>query len=261
MSVLLSDEQGPVATWTINRPDKLNALNAEVMQGLRALLAGIEARPLAERPRAVVLTGAGDKAFVAGADIQAMSKLSVAEARQFSELGQLLARELEEASFPIIAAVNGFALGGGCELALTTDFIFASENARFGQPEINLGLIPGFGGTRRLAERVGIGWARRLIYSGEIVGAARAAELGLCDCVVPASDLLSAAQALANQIATKAPLAVGAAKRSILRGLRSDPTQAADFETLAFAGLFGSEDAREGMSAFLDKRPATFKAQ
>src|SRR5690606_17567200 len=153
-----------------------------------------EARAPADRPRAVVLTGASDRAFVAGADIAEMAGLSVDEARRFSEAGQRLGRQMEEASFPILAAVNGFALGGGCELALCTDFILASDKARFGQPEVNLGLIPGFGGTIRLAERVGIGWARRLIYTGEIIDAARALELGLVDMVVPPNELLPTAR-------------------------------------------------------------------
>jgi enoyl-CoA hydratase len=258
LSTLEIIEVGRVVTVTIQRPDKLNALNAEVLAELTEGFSELEARPVDRRPRAAILTGAGDRAFVAGADIVEMAALSVADARRFSESGQRLGRLMEEASFPILAAVNGFALGGGCELALCADFIFASDRARFGQPEVNLGLLPGFGGTVRLAERIGVGWARRLIYTGEIVDANRAVELGLVDAVVPADRLLAAAHELAQQIATKPPLAVAAAKRSILRGRRLDPTAAADHESLAFAGLFGSQDVHEGLEAFLAKRTAEF---
>jgi enoyl-CoA hydratase len=258
MTTLLTEELGGIATLTLHRPDRLNALNTALLGELSAYFAALEARPVPDRPRAVVLTGSTDKAFVAGADIQEMSGLSVNEARRLSEAGQSLGRLMEESSAPVIAAVNGFALGGGCELALCCDLILASDRARFGQPEVNLGLIPGFGGTIRLAERVGVGWARRLIYTGEVIDAARAAELGLVDQVVPAAELLNTAHALARQIAQKAPLAVAAAKRSLLRGRRSDPAQAADHETLTFAALFGSADAKEGLESFLAKRSAEF---
>jgi enoyl-CoA hydratase len=258
VSTLRITEDDHVVTVTIHRPDKLNALNAAVLDELSAVFGELEGRTSEQRPRAVILTGSGDRAFVAGADIAEMSALTVADARRFSEKGQHLGRRMEEASFPVLAAVNGFALGGGCELALCTDYILASDRARFAQPEVNLGLIPGFGGTLRLAERVGVGWARRLIFTGETLDAARAAELGLVDAVVPAEQLLSSALELARQIAAKPPLAIAAAKRNILRGLRLDRTAATDQESLAFASLFASHDVREGLEAFLSKRPAEF---
>jgi len=161
----------------------------------------------------------------------------------------------------VLAAVNGFALGGGLELALACDLILAAESARFGQPEVNLGLIPGFGGTVRLAERVGIGWARRLLYTGELLGANQAVKLNLADAVFPDPELMQSARELADRIASKPPLAIGAAKRSLLRALRAGAELAADFETQAFAGLFASEDAAEGMLAFVSKREARFSGR
>lgn len=261
MSTLIVVEDGAIATVTIHRPDRLNALNAEVLEELAKLFQALERRASDHRPRVVVLTGAGDRAFVAGADISEMSGLSVAEARAFSERGQRLGRIMEESSFPIIAAVNGFALGGGCELALACDLIVASERARFGQPEVTLGLIPGFGGTLRLASRVGVPWARRLLFTGEIVDAQRAAELGLVDIVAAPEQLLNRAMELARSIADKAPLAVAASKRSLLRSQRADPTTALDHETLAFSSLFASADAQEGLQAFLAKRPPRFSGR
>lgn len=258
---LLIEEEGGVATLTLHRPDKLNALNAELLTALYVQVSSLEARPRASRPRALIITGSGERAFVAGADVAEMSELTSAEARQFSQLGQRLARALDEASFPSLAAVNGFALGGGCELALCCDLILAAERARFGQPEVNLGLMPGFGATLRLAARVGIGRARRLLYTGEQLDAAAALELGLVDAVFPDGELMSAARGLARGIASKAPLAVAACKRSLLRAQSSDPTTAADYESEAFGGLFASADGREGMDAFLSKRTPRFTAQ
>jgi enoyl-CoA hydratase len=209
----------------------------------------------------VIITGQGDKAFVAGADIAAMADFEPSAARQLSALGQRLGRLLDEASFAVLAAVNGFALGGGCELALCADLILASDRARFGQPEINLGLIPGFGGTLRLARRVGLGWANRLVLTGEPVDAARALELGLCDAVFPHAELLEQTRELASRIAAKPPLAIAGARRSLLRARSTDPTTASDFETETFAGLFASADAREGMRAFLEKRAPAFRGK
>lgn len=261
MNTLRVTETERVVTVTIHRPDKLNALNAEVLEELATLFEELDQRVADQRPRSAVLTGSGDRAFVAGADIAELSALSVSDARRFSEKGHRLGRTMEEATFPIIAAVHGFALGGGCELALCADFIFASTRARFGQPEVNLGLIPGFGGTARLAERVGVGWARRLIYTGEILDAARAAELGLVDAVVPSEQLLATATALAREISTKPPLAIATAKRCIYRSRSLDPSSAADQESLAFSGLFASHDVGEGLEAFLEKRPAAFNGR
>ena len=258
---LLSTRDGAVAVLTLNRPDRMNALDAEQLQALTDAVAHFEAEPVETRPRALIITGQGDKAFVAGADIAGMLGKDPAAARHFSELGQRLGRALDEASFAVLAAVNGFALGGGCELALCADLIVASERARFGQPEINLGLIPGFGGTRRLAQRVGLGHANRLILTGEAIDATRALAIGLADAVVPHAELMAKTLELAQKIAVKPALAIAAARRSLLRARNADPTTAADYETQRFAGLFASADAQEGMRAFLEKRPPNFRGQ
>jgi enoyl-CoA hydratase len=199
------------------------------------------------------MTGAG-KAFCAGADIEEMRGMSTIDAKRYSEQGHTLGALIEDLTFPVIAAVNGFALGGGCELALSCDFIYASDVAKFGQPEVNLGVIPGFGGTQRLARRVGIGMARELIYSGEIIGADRALAIGLVNAVIAKDELLPRVRALATTIADKAPLAVAQAKRAMLRGADRDLTAAAELEAQAFATLFGTSDQKEGMKAFVEKR-------
>jgi enoyl-CoA hydratase len=258
---LLLETTGQVAVVTINRPDKLNALNAKVIAELGVLVGELTAAPPATRIRALILTGAGDKAFVAGADIAEMSGLGAAAARAFSLAGHELGRALEEAPFAVIAAVNGFALGGGCELALCADFIYASERAKFGQPELNLGLIPGFGGTQRLARRVGIARARELIYTGAPIDAARAFEIGLVNRVVVHAELMSKARETAETIAAKAPLAIEAAKRAMLRGADTALGVGNELEAEAFANMFSTSDAREGMRAFVEKRAAKFEAK
>jgi len=259
--LVLTAEDGGVATLTLNRPDRLNALDAALLSRLTELVAELEARGVESRPRALIITGQGEKAFVAGADISSMVGLSASDARRFSELGQRLGRALDEASFAVIAAVNGFALGGGCELALCADLILASDRARFGQPEINLGLIPGFGGTLRLARRVGPGWANRLILTGEPIDAAKALEIGLCDAVFPAAELIVKTHELARKIAVKPALGIAAARRCLLRARSTDPTTATDFESGEFGNLFASADAQEGMRAFVEKRAAVFRGQ
>jgi enoyl-CoA hydratase len=260
-SLVLVARDAGVATLTLNRPDRLNALDPALLEALGQVVSGLEAEAVETRPRAVIVTGQGEKAFVAGADIAAMAEFAPSAARHLSALGQRLGRALEEASFAVLAAVNGFALGGGCELALCADLILASDRARFGQPEINLGLIPGFGGTVRLARRVGPGWANRLLLTGEAIDAARALEIGLCDAVFPHAELLERTRELALTIAQKPALAIAGAKRSLLRARSADPSTAADFETETFAGLFASADAREGMRAFLEKRAPAFRGQ
>lgn len=249
------ERDGHVAIVTIRRPEKMNALDAAVLQELSSELAELCAS--ADRPRAAILTGEG-KAFVAGADIGAMAELSPVEAKRFTDRGHALGAQLESAPFPIIAAVNGFALGGGCELALACDFIYASEKAKFGQPEVKLGVIPGFGGTQRLARRVGIGRARELLYTGAMIDAAEALRIGLCNVVVPAEELMPRSKATAQLIAANGPLAVESAKRVMLRGEGADLLSANELEATAFAALFGSADQREGMAAFLGKRAAMF---
>jgi len=248
-SHLQIEQDGAVVTLTLNRPDKLNALSAGLIAELAEAFRGFAARP----PRVVIVTGAG-KAFCAGADIEEMRGMSTIEAKRYAEQGHALGAFIEELAFPVIAAVNGFALGGGCELALACDFIYASDVAKFGQPEVNLGIIPGFGGTQRLARRVGIGRARELIYTGEIIGADKALAIGLANAVIPKDELLLRVRALAADIAVKAPLAVAQAKRTMLRGVLGDMTAANELEAQAFAMLFGSADQKEGMKAFVDKR-------
>lgn len=249
------DGAGPVAIVTICRPEKLNALDASVVAALHAAFEGLgRATPAV---RAAVLTGAG-KAFVAGADIKAMAELSPTEARAFAEAGHRLGALLEALPFPVIAAVNGFALGGGCELALACDFIYAADVAKLGQPEVTLAVIPGFGGTQRLARRVGIAKARELVYTGVTLGAAEALRIGLVNAVFPAEQLLDEARKTATLIASKGPLAVAAAKRVLLRGEDQALASANELEVQAFASLFGSDDQREGMRAFSEKRAATF---
>jgi enoyl-CoA hydratase len=267
---LAIEHTGAVATVTIQRPDKLNALNARVIAELtqvfqalidrafRAEAAGSEEE--AAEVRAVILTGAG-KAFVAGADIAEMVSMTNAEAKRFSYAGHALCALIEAAPFPVIAAVNGFALGGGCELALACDFIYAAEGAKLGQPEVNLAIIPGFGGTQRLVRRVGAARARELIYTGDQISADQALALGLVNAVVPVAELLLRARDTALKIASRGPLAIAAAKRVALCGENLDLPAACELEAQAFAGLFGSEDQREGMRAFLEKRKAAFKGK
>jgi enoyl-CoA hydratase len=254
---LLVASEGAITTLTLNRPDKLNALNAELLGQLTAAFRATSAAA----PRVVIVTGAGDKAFSAGVDIGEMSSMTTVEAKARADQGHSLAELIESLPCPVIAAVNGFALGGGCELALACDFIYASDNAKLGQPEVNLGVIPGFGGTQRLARRVGIGLARELIYTGEIISAARALEIGLVNAVVPKDELSTKVRAVAGQIAQKGPLAIAQAKRTMLRGATGDMTAANELEAQAFAMLFGSEDQKEGMKAFVEKRKPEFKGR
>ena len=258
---LLVREVDQVVTITINRPAKLNALNAQVLADLTHAFQTLEAAPAAERVRAAILTGAGEKAFVAGADIAEMSGLSAAQAYAFSAAGHRLGRLMEEVSFPIIAAVNGFALGGGCELALCADYIFAAEHAKFGQPETNLGLMPGFGGTQRLSRRIGIARARELVYAGEPISAEQALTIGLANRVVPAVELLALTEQHARRIAQQAPLAVASSKRVLNRGFDADLASACELEATAFGALFATEDAHRGLTAFLAKQRATYKAR
>jgi enoyl-CoA hydratase len=211
--------------------------------------------------RCAILTGAGEKAFAAGADIAAMSEMTAAQAKSFSDRGHAVGYILEQAHFPVIGAINGFALGGGCELALACDFLYASDKAKFGQPEVNLGVMPGFGGTQRLARRVGIGRARELCYTADILGAEDALRIGLVDAVVPHAELLGKVRDVAKKIASKGPLAVAQCKRAILRGEGVPLATANELEAQAFSSLFGSLDQREGMKAFLEKRPAKFEGR
>jgi len=260
-NVTIAREDG-LAILSVNRPKSLNALNRATITELSRAVTELEGELAGDKPvRALILTGAGEKAFVAGADIAEMANLTSPEALEFSRAGHRLMDKLEALPIPTLAAVNGFALGGGCELALACDLIIASEKARFGQPEVSLGVIPGFGGTGRLTRAVGIQRARELIYTGDVVDAQSALALGLVVAVVPAEQLLERCREIAKRIAHKGPLAIAQAKR-ILRAGADLPLDAANaLESQAFAALFGSSDQKEGMRAFLEKRPPHFEGR
>lgn len=253
--VVLLEVEGPVATLTVARPAALNALNRDVLQRLHGAL-----RDLSDRDdvRAILLTGAGGKAFVAGADIAEMRDMGPLQALDLAELGNSLLHYMETMPQPILAVVNGFALGGGCELAMACDFIYAADTARFGQPEVNLGLIPGFGGTQRMARLVGAAVARELIFTGRILDAPEALRIGLVNAVFPAAEVMGKARETALLIAAKGRRAVTAAKRAIRMGADRDLVAACELESQAFSALFDTDDAREGMAAFLERRPARF---
>ena len=242
-----------VATVTVDRPDAMNALDVTTLTELRDRLAELKDD---ENVRAVVLTGSGDRAFIAGADIKAMSAMDVAAARSWGELGHNVARRLETMPKPTIAAINGFALGGGCELAAACDIRYASSRAKLGQPEINLGIIPGWGGTQRLARLCGLGFAKELILTGRLVEADEALSRGLVDGVH--DPVLDKALETARLLATKSPVAIAAAKRAINHALQGDHVANLELEYTEFGGLFASEDAKEGLTAFIEKREPSF---
>ena len=255
--ILVDHPAEHVAVVTINRPKALNALNPEVVDSLGEVLARLEDEG---NTRCVVLTGAGDKAFVAGADIGAMAGYSPLEAETFAGRGQVVLAGISRLSFPVIAAVGGFALGGGCELAMACDLILAGPKAKFGQPEVNLGVIPGFGGTQRLARRVGLSNALDLCLTGRIIGAEEAVRMGLASQQVE-GDVLQAAVKLAGLIASKGPVAVRLCKRAIHENADADLNAANAAERSLFGLCFASDDQSEGMAAFLEKRKATFSGQ
>lgn len=252
---ILFERDGAVGVLKINRPKSLNALNPATLHEIAACLEELRRD---QTIRCLIITGAGDRAFVAGADIAAMVTMNALEGKRFSALGLGVLRQLEELPIPVIAAVNGFALGGGTELALACDLIIAAEKARFGQPEINLGVIPGFGGTQRLARRIGLPRARELIYSGDMIDAETALRYGLVNKVVPAAELMNEAKATASKLATKPPIAIRQAKAAINAGIDMDLENGCRFENEAFALTFATEDKAEGMKAFLEKREAKF---
>lgn len=247
--------EGAVAVVTIDRPKALNALNAQTLRELKGALAEVAKSP---ELRAVIVTGGGEKAFVAGADIAEMAGYSTSEALLFAQAGHRLMTILEALPVPTIAAVNGFALGGGCELALACDLIYASDRAKLGLPEVTLGVIPGFGGTQRLTRLVGRARAKELIFSGEMVDAAKAKEYGLVLDVLPADKLMAHCMEVAQKIAKRGPAAVAQAKRVIEHGADLSLSAGNELERQAFALLFGTSDQKEGMKAFLEKRAAAF---
>jgi enoyl-CoA hydratase len=255
---LLVEDRGPVRVVSINRPKALNALNAQVVGELTEL---VEETAISDSVRALVLTGAGEKAFVAGADIKAMSDMNPGEALAFAGKGHALGEELGAIGIPVIAAVNGFALGGGCELALACDFIYASAKAKFGQPEVKLGVIPGFGGTQRMLRRIGQARALELCMTGEMIKADEALRIGLVNKVVEPDALLSTAVETATTIASMGPLAIAKVKEVIHEGANKSLDDANLQEQTAFASLFASADQKEGMAAFMEKREANFKGE
>ena len=250
--------EGPVAVVKFNRPKALNALNPDLMREFGNCLDEIKAQPAI---KVLVLTGEGDKAFVAGADIGYMSKLSPLEARRWAETGHEVLSRLQNLPIPVIACVNGFALGGGTEMAMACDFIYASENAKFGQPEINLGLIPGFGGTQNLSRLVGKGVAKELCMTGVIISAQEAKEVGLVNKVFPHDQLLAETMKTANLIASKGRVALRSIKQCIDRGFDVDRRTGYFMEIDNFGLVMASPDAKEGMTAFLEKRKAVFKGE
>jgi enoyl-CoA hydratase len=245
---------------TIQRPEALNALNAQILNDMADALRQIGEMSY-ENTRALVITGSGEKAFVAGADIKEISELNEEQAMAFAQRGQSIFHELNLLKIPVIAAVNGFALGGGLELALACDFIYASEEAKFGLPEVSLGLIPGFGGTVRLARAVGIRKARELTYTGDMISATEALHLGLVNKVVPKAELLGTVMRTVSTILSRGPIAVAAAKKSINQAYELDVDEAQKTEAQHFAYLFTTEDVREGTRAFIEKRKPVFKGQ
>lgn len=254
---LLLDVDKGVATITINRPKAMNALNSTLLNELSSVLDEISTN---EDIRVLVLTGAGEKAFVAGADIAELSKLSPLQAKLFVKNGHDAIGKLQALSIPVIAAVNGFALGGGSELALASDFIYASEAAKFGLPEMTLGIIPGFGGTQRLPRAVGANMAKEMIFTGKLISAAEAKEIGMVNKVVAPEALMEAVMKTATAIAAKGRVPLRAAKQAINNGLNVDLATGCAIEIDAFGLCFASSDAKEGTSAFLEKRKAVFNA-
>lgn len=253
----LSREEG-VALLTFHRPEKLNALNRATLGELGRALDELEGDPLT---RVLILTGAGEKSFVAGADIGELDRLGPREGVEASRFGQGLFRRLERSRLFVIAAVNGYALGGGCELALACDVRVAAENAVFGLPEVTLGVLPGYGGTQRLPRLVGRGRALELIATGERIGAEEALRIGLVNRVVPSGQLLDACRRIADRVLAAAPLAVAAAKRAVIRGGETDLDTALELEALEFGGLCATRDRTEGMRAFLEKRRPVFEGR
>jgi enoyl-CoA hydratase len=256
-TILLTVEEN-IAVITINRPKFLNALNTEVFFELSEVLDSIEKD---DSIRAVVLTGSGEKAFVAGADISEMQHKNVLEAREFSALGNRIMLKLENLNKPVIAAVNGFALGGGCELAMACDIRIAGNRAKFGQPEVGLGIIAGFGGTQRLSRLVGSGIAKEILFTGEMINAERAYEIGLVNRVVDASEVVEEAKKMAKTIASKSPLGIVFTKKAVNEGSNLDIERAVSLEAELFGSLFSTNDQTEGMTAFLEKRQAVFKGE
>jgi enoyl-CoA hydratase len=256
MSVVLTEKKGKVATLTINRPEALNALNMDVLKGLHDALLEISKDSSIAM---IKITGSGEKAFVAGADIAGMKEMTPVQAEEFAGYGQRTFRMLETSKKITVAVVNGFALGGGCELAMSCDLIYASSKAKFGQPEVNLGVIPGFGGTQRLQRLVGIQKARELIFTGRIITAEEAKTIGLVAQVFAPEELEANVNNLIEEITSKGPYALAQAKQAMRLGQDMDLNRACQIEKELFAMCFAHADQKEGMDAFLSKRKPQWK--
>jgi enoyl-CoA hydratase len=257
-TILLEQPEPGIYLLTVNRPKALNALNAATLDEIGSAIGTVAAD---EGARVLLVTGAGEKAFVAGADIAEMKDATMEEGRAFSEKGMNVMHALEALPVPVIALVNGFALGGGCELALACDWILAAENAVFGQPEVNLGIPPGFGGTQRLPRRIGQARALELLTTARQIKAAEALAIGLANHICPLSELKARGLETARMIAAKGPVAVRLVKQAVQRGGNLDLFTACALETDLFAQAFGTADRREGMTAFIEKRPARFSGK
>lgn len=250
MEFVSYSQKGFVGIVTINRPAALNALNSQVLDELDQTFSAVDLNAT----RVILLTGAGQKSFVAGADISEMVNLNATEANKFGKKGNDVFRRIEIFPIPVIAVINGFTLGGGCELAMSCDIRLCSENSIFGQPEVGLGITPGFGGTQRLPRIVGLGRAKEMIYSANAIKADKAYEIGLVNHVYPIEILMEEAEKLANKIAKNAPIAIRASKKAISQGIDVDMDRAIIIEEKLFSDCFNSEDQKEGMKAFLEKR-------
>jgi len=257
MDYVSVEREGGVAVLTVDRQEKLNALDGQVIEEIGQALLELES----EGPRAIIVTGAGERAFIAGADIRAMSVMDPIEAKRFSEIGHAAMALLDRSPIPTIAAVNGYALGGGCEVAIACDIRIAAENATFGFPEVGLGILPGLGGTQRLPRLVGPALAKELIFTGRRIGAEEARGIGLANRVVGQGEALDAAKEMAAEISANGPLAVRYAKAATNRALDVDLISGLEFEADQFALLFATEDAREGMNAFGEKRKPRFEGR
>ncbi len=256
METVILEYDGPIGILKFNRPEVLNALNRQVFSELMSVLSRIERERFL---KVLILTGSGDKAFVAGTDITEMENLSCFEAREFALLARQAIDKIYSLDCPVIAAINGFALGGGCEVALACDIRIASEKAKLGQPETNLAILPGSGGTQRLPRLIGLSKAKQLIFTGEIIDAKRALELGLVDLVVPHDQLMTEAKKMASTISNKSKICLVLAKSAINRGWDMDLKTALDYEIECFSQCFATKDQKEGMRAFLEKRKPNFK--
>lgn len=249
MEFINYEVEGAVAVLTINRPKALNALNSAVLDELNEAIDAVDLNEV----RALIITGAGEKSFVAGADIGEMSSLTKEQGEAFGKKGNDVFRKIETLPIPVIAVVNGFALGGGCEISLACDIRICSENAVFGQPEVGLGITPGFGGTQRLARTIGVGMAKQLIYTARNIKAPEALRIGLVNAVYPIEELMGAAKKMASIIASNAPIAVRNCKKAINDGLQTDIESGVEIEEKLFGDCFETEDQRYGMAFFLDR--------